>query len=255
MRVAKRISGLLLAGILLAGGAWAIAGEDAAGRLRAALDSAGRPLADEARDAGRKPVDVVIFLGFGPGMTLMDVIASGGYYTDVLAAAVGPGGLVYAQNPAMFLEFRDGFYHKALTRRLAGDRLPNVVRWDRDLSDIGIEPGSLDGAFTSLNFHDLYNNDRELAAGTLDVLMGLLKPGGVLGIIDHAGDAGADNAALHRIEKARVVEAAEAAGFDVAGDSDLLAVPDDDRTGMVFTETVRGKTDRFLLKLVKPMEG
>ena len=86
----------------------------------------------------------------------------------------------------------------------------------------------------------------------LDELMCLLKPGGVLGIIDHHGDADADNAALHRIEKTRVVEAAEAAGFEIAGDSDLLASPGDDRTRMVFAETIRGKTDRFPLKLVKP---
>ena len=247
-----KISGLLLACVLLAGGPWAGAGEDEAGQLRAALTSADRPEADKARDAGRRPADVLTFLGFGSGMTLMDVIASGGYYTEVLSVAVGADGVVYAQNPSLFLEFRDGFYHKALTERLAGDRLPNVVRWDRDLPDIGIEPESLDGAITALNFHDLYNNDPNMAAAALEVLMGLLKPGGVLGIIDHVGDADADNAALHRIEKAKVVEAVEAAGFQIAGDSDLLANPDDDHSEMVFAETIRGKTDRFLFKLVKP---
>ena len=87
----------------------------------------------------------------------------------------------------------------------------------------------------------------------LDELMGLLKPGGILGIIDRHGDADADNAAPRRIEKARVVEAAEAAGFEIAGDSDLLASPGgDDRTGMVFAETIRGKTGWFLLKPIKP---
>ena len=126
------------------------------------------------------------------------------------------------------------------------------MRWDRNLADIGIEPESLDGAITALNFHDVYNNGPGAAGAMLGVLKGLLKPGGILGIIDHHGDADADNAALHRIEKARVVEAVEAAGFEIAGDSDLLANPDDDRTQMVFAETIRGKTDRFLLKLVKP---
>ena len=251
----KTVAGLLLYGGLLVGGYAAAAGGNDTDGLRAGLAAAVRPPADKHRDAGRRPAEVVTFLGFGAGMTLMDVIASGGYYTEVLSIAVGPDGLVYAQNPALFLEFRDGYYDKALTGRLAGDRLPNVVRWDRELSDVGLEPGTLDGAITALNFHDLYNNDPDQAAAMLDTLMGLLKPGGVLGIIDHAGAAGADNAALHRIEKTIVVEAGEAAGFEIAGDSDLLAVPDDDRTAMVFAETIRGKTDRFLLKLVKPMEG
>ncbi len=86
--------------------------------------------------------------------------------------------------------------------------------------------------------------------GLLEVLKGLLKRGGVVGIIDHHGDACADNAALHRIEKASVVEAAAAAGFAIAGDSGLLANPDDDRTRMVLDEAQRGKTDRFPLKPV-----
>lgn len=245
----------LLAAALLVGGAQLQAGAAGAERLRATLDGADRPAADKARDAGRKPAEVVALLGFGADMTLMDVIAAGGYYTDVLSVAVGADGLVYAQNPPELLEFRDGLFDKALTERLQGDRLPNVVRWDRSLSDIGIEPDSLDGAITALNFHDVFNDDPEAAAAMLDHLMSLLKPGGVLGIIDHHGDADADNAALHRIEKARVVEAVEAAGFEIAGDSDLLANPDDDRTHMVFDETIRGKTDRFLLKLVKPKEG
>ena len=86
----------------------------------------------------------------------------------------------------------------------------------------------------------------------VDELMGLLKPGGILGIIDRHGDADADNAAPRRIEKARVVEAAKATVFEIAGDSDLLASPGGDWTRMVFAETIRGKTGRFLLKPIKP---
>ena len=220
--------------------------------LRALLDNPGRAEADKARDAGRKPADVIAYLGISDGMTVMDVIAAGGYYTEVLSNAVGKDGMVYAQNPAAVLRFRDGANDKAMTARLADDRLANVVRWDRELTEIAIEAGSLDAAITALNFHDIYNTDANAAAGSLQVLKGLLKSGGVLGIIDHNGKPGADNAALHRIEKAKVVAAATAAGFEVAGESDLLANASDDGTKMVFAPDVRGKTDRFLLKLVKP---
>jgi predicted methyltransferase len=244
---------VLLAILSLACVPWAAnAAQSEADALRATLDHSSRPEADKARDAGRKPADVVAFLGFGEGMTVLDVIAAGGYYTEVLSIAVGDGGKVYAQNPSVALKLRDGANDKALTERLANDRLPNVVRLDREFADIGLEPESLDGAITALNFHDVYNNGPEAAVGMLQVLKGLLKSGGVLGIIDHAGDPGADNAALHRIEKDKVIEAAKAAGFKIAGDSDLLSNPGDDHTGMVFAPELRGNTDRFLLKLAKP---
>ena len=220
--------------------------------LTASLSGGDRAEADKARDAGRKPAQVVAFLGISEGMTVMDLIAAGGYYTEVLSNAVGESGRVYAQNPAMVLRFRDGANDKAMTARLANDRLANVVRWDREMTDIGLDAGSLDAAITALNFHDLYNNDPAVAAGFLDAVMQLLKPGGVLGLIEHHGNAGGDNAALHRMEKSKALEAIMAAGFEVVGDSDLLSNAADDRTQMVFATDIRGKTDRFLLKLRKP---
>jgi predicted methyltransferase len=195
---------------------------------------------------------VLTFLGIGSGMTVMDVIAAGGYYTEVLAVAVGPQGTVYAQNPAAVLQFRDGANDKAMTARLADDRLANVTRLDRELDALGLEAGSLDAAITALNFHDIYNRDPAVAISMLQVIRGLLKPGGVLGIIDHEGSAQGNNAELHRIEKAKVLSAATEAGFEVAGDSDLLVNATDDLSQMVFSPDVRGKTNRFLLKLVNP---
>lgn len=242
----------LLGGLLTALAAAAQAEHHEADALRSALADSSRPDADKARDAGRKPADVITFLSIGEGMTVMDVIAAGGYYTEVLSVAVGDSGTVYAQNPARVLEFRDGANDKAITERLAGDRLPNVQRWDREFTDLGLAPGSLDAAITALNFHDVYNTDADAAVGMLRVIYGALKPGGVLGIIDHVGAAGADNAALHRIKKSNVVAAAQQAGFEIAGDSDLLANPDDDHTRGPFEPDLRGHTDRLLLKLRKP---
>ncbi|MEZ5552105.1 MAG: hypothetical protein R3E82_14505 [Pseudomonadales bacterium] len=241
----------LLAICLLLAAPLATADQHAAAALEAALTSADRPAEDKARDAGRKPAQVLTFLGITSGMTVMDVIAAGGYYTEVLSVAVGESGRVYAQNPAVVLQFRDGANDKEITARLADNRLANVIRWDREIDDLGIEPGSLDAAITALNLHDLYNRDPAVAVGMLRAIKSLLKPGGVFGIIDHAGNPGAANAELHRMEKAQAIEAAATAGFEVAGDSDLLANPEDDHTRMVFAPEVRGKTDRFLLKLIK----
>ncbi len=221
--------------------------------LRQALDGPARPQADRDRDAGRKPAQVVEFLGIEPGMDVIDIIAAGGYYTEVLSLAVGPEGSVVAQNPQAVLEFRDGANEKALSQRLADDRLPNVRRLNKDFQEMDADDGPFDAAITALNFHDIYNGSGpEAAVSVLQKVHAVLKPGGVLGIIDHAGVADADNASLHRIEKSKAIETAEAAGFVLEGDSDLLANPDDDHTEGVFSEALRGNTDRFLLKLRKP---
>ena len=218
----------------------------------ASVDSAiPRPPEDVARDGGRKPFEVLEYLGVEAGMTVLDVMSGGGYYAEVLANVVGESGLVYAQNTARGLRFGEGRNDRAMTARLAGGRLPNVQRLDREFNDLGLRAESVDVAITALNFHDVYNNDPEAAHGFLLTLKKVLKPGGVLGVIDHAGNEGADNAKLHRIDPALALAAAQRAGFDVA-QSDLLANPDDDRTQTPFAPGLRGNTDRFILKLIKP---
>jgi len=210
-----------------------------------------RPDADIARDAGRQPEAVLDFLGVAEGMTVFDALAAGGYYTEVLANRVGPDGRVYAQNPTFVLRYGNGRNDRALTDRLAGDRLPNVRRLDREFQDLGVLADSVDVAITALNFHDIYNNSPEAAAAVLKSLHYVLKPGGVLGIIDHVGNKGADNKALHRIDPTLAISAAEAAGF-VVEISDVLANAEDDHSQGPFAEGLRGKTDRFVLKLTKP---
>ncbi len=219
------------------------------------------PLADPARpdrerDLGRKPVQVIEFLGIQPGMTVMDLFTAGGYYTEVLAAAVGRDGTVFAQNPGFMLKFNDGAADKQLSARLANHRLPNVVRLDAELDDLGIEPGSLDGVTFALNLHDVYNARGEAATlGLLRVVKGLLKPGGVLGLIDHVGDPANDNRALHRIDPAVVRDLVTRAGLVIEAESSLLANPGDDHSLRVFAPEIRGKTDRFLMRIRKPASG
>ena len=221
--------------------------------LRTLLAGDSRPEEDRARDAGRRPVDVLAFLGIETGMAVLDVMASGGYYTEVLSLAVGPEGSVVAHNTPGFLQFRDGYYENAISERLAGNRLPNVTRLNKDFAELSAEDGQFDAAITALNFHDIYNrNGKEAAVASLQGIGATLKPGGVLGVIDHVGAPDADNATLHRIDPALVVETATAAGFVVAGESDILGSADDAHTLGVFDEAIRGKTDRFLLKLEKP---
>ncbi|MDH3511527.1 MAG: methyltransferase [Gammaproteobacteria bacterium] len=241
-----------IAGLLLATES-ALAEGWSADQLAAALDNEGRAQADKDRDAARKPADVIAFSGIESGMVVLDVMASAGYYTEVLSVAVGEDGTVYSQNPIRMLQFRDGATDKALSTRLADERLANVVRVDGSMSEIDVAAGSLDAAFTALNFHDTYYMAGEdVAAAWLQQIFEKLKPNGFLMLIDHAGDPDQDNAKLHRIPKRIAVDLATKAGFVVEADSDVLSHPEDDKTQMVFAREIRGKTDRFVLKLRKP---
>ncbi len=218
-----------------------------------AIASAPRSEDDMARDAGRKPAEVVAFLGIQPGMQVLDLIAAGGWYTEVLAAVVGESGKVYAQNPKVVLEFRDGANDRALTQRLADARLPNVERLDTEIADLGIAPDSIDAAFSALNLHDVYNTSPDAAKQVLQAVRTVLKPGGILGIVDHAGSDDGNNASLHRMTRAQAIDVISASGFEFVAESDVLANPDDDHSEMVFSPSVRGQTDRFLLKFRKPV--
>jgi predicted methyltransferase len=221
--------------------------------LNAALAKPSRPEEDRARDADRKPAELMTFFGVERGMTALDIIASGGYMTDVLATAVGPNGKVYAQNPPAFLKFGEGRYDKAMTARLADNRLPNVVRVDADLpASAQIPAGSVDFAITALNLHDIYNRDAAAGQKFMKDVFTTLKPGAVFGVIDHVGVAGADNQKLHRMQKNDAIALAKEAGFVVEAESNLLAHPADDHTKGPFDPALRGKTDQFILKLRKP---
>lgn len=221
---------------------------------KAALAAApGRSDEDKARDASRKPAEVLAFLGLKPGDTVLDLIASGGWYSVAAAIATGPEGKVYAQNPAAALQLRDGAYEREITDRLAANNLPQIERLNKEIADLGIADGSIDIAITALNFHDVYNSYGAPAAiGMLQAIKAKLKPGGVLGLIDHVGDADGDNKTAHRIDPALAVAAAEAAGFQVERNDKLLVGTNDDHARNVFDPAVRGKTDRFILKLTRP---
>jgi predicted methyltransferase len=227
-------------------------GENAEASLEMALANDSRSESDRGRDEGRKPAEVIEYLGISPGMTVVDVLAAGGYYSEVLSLAVGGEGKVYAQNSEGMLRFRDGANEKAISARLEGNRLPNVERLNKALEDTGLADNSIDAAMTALNFHDIYNGrGAEAALGASKVVFAMLKPNGVFGVIDHNGNSGTDNSALHRIEVALVIETLEKAGFTIET-SNLLANPDDAHDKMVFDPSVRGKTDRFLILARKP---
>jgi predicted methyltransferase len=215
-------------------------------RLRAALASPERSAENKARDAARKPIEVIQFLGVEDGMTVLDVFAVGGWYTEVLSAAVGPTGKVYSQNPAFFTS-REGFVDQESARN---ERLGNVAPIHGDVAGID---GQIDVAITNNNLHDIYNRGGEEAAlPWLTSVYNALKPGGVFGVMDHVGVAGQDNAQLHRMDLSAARAVLVKAGFAIEAESDLLRNPADDHTRGPTDGSLNGNSDRFLIKARRP---
>ena len=222
--------------------------DDQVAHMRMALASPERPAEDKARDEARKPIETIQFLGIKPGMKVMDVIAAGGWFTEVLSAAVGPTGQVYSQNPQFFVQ-REGF---AEAEKERADRLGNVTPVHGEIADAGLA-GQLDAAITALNLHDIYNGQggEQAAVAFAKGVYDVLKPGGVFGVIDHAGIAGQDNAQFHRIQAQQAKDVLTNAGFKVEAESNVLANPADDHTKAVRDPSVRGHTDQFLIRARK----
>ena len=223
--------------------------------LRRALAGPDRDVTDFMRDEVRRPVEVLSFLGVGSGMTVLDVYAAGGYYTFILSKAVGPEGTVYAQNTERGLRFKEDRQEitqgEALNNKIRDGKLSNVEQLIGPVSALAISPESIDAILLMQTLHDTYNNSPARALEMLNNLKTYLKPGGIIGITDHVGVAGRDNADLHRMEIAQAIAISEEAGF-IVQQSELLRNPADDHSRSIFDPRLARNTDRFLLRLIKP---
>ena len=216
-----------------------------------------RPDADRARDAGRKPAEVLEFIGIEPGMVVLDMFSGGGWYAEVIAHVVGDGGRVIAHSNEAYI----GFVGNALEERFGTGRVAHVEIIMAENNHLALEADSLDAVMMGLSFHDLYHEDVEGGWELMDGPLFLaelqkgLKPGGIVAIVDHVAAVGAPpetGDTLHRIDPALVIEAMQAAGFILNGQSDILRNADDDHSQMVFAEGIRGKTDRFIMRFKNP---
>ncbi len=254
MNTKSRISAWAAAIVLLLVGATLTAAQDSGlrARLETAMGADARPADDKAIDENRKPIEVLEFFQVEEGMTILEIIAAAGYYTELLSAAVGPSGTIYMHNDPGTLSRRDGAVENAVTARLAGNRLPNVERVNSEITGHGLD-GEADMVLVILEFHDTYHyGGEEAAVAMLRSLYGALKPGGTLGLIEHRGVAGGDNSALHRIEQSVTRRMLHDAGFEIISESNLLANPADDHTVMIFDPSIRRQTDRFIIRARRP---
>ena len=216
-----------------------------------------RPEQDYEMYPVRKSAEVLAFSGIMPGMTVVEMEAGDGFYTELFSRVAGPDGKVYMQNPPSFKAFLGDSVSKRVDGRLlnvqivesAFDNLSNVPDADADIVTWFLGPHEL--WYTPKGEPEGVLGDPDM---TFDEIARVLKPGGHLVVLDHMAPAGSPpttGGETHRIDKAVIIALAEDHGLTLTDESDLLANPDDDGTVQVFDPTVRRKTDRFLLKFAK----
>lgn len=247
--------------------------------LRAALQGEHRDAEAKARDVYRKPMDVLDFLGFQSDMTVVEIWPGGGWYTEVLAPALADRGKLYAAQfslnpPAAFQRRAMGAFLLMLGKAPKLYRNVTVTQLAPPYELRVAPPESADMVLT---FRNVHNWVMELSGGGkyahlyFEAMFDALKPGGVLGVVDHHWPDPASEDALAKngyISVERTVAMAKAAGFELVAQSDLLANPNDthnhekgvwslpptfalgDKSRAKYKAI--GESDRFLLKFRKP---
>ena len=211
---------------------------------------------DLKRDASSKPYDVLKFSGLKAGDMVLDFLAGGGYYSELIAEVVAPDGHVVLQNNQAYLPY----VGKELDVRLAKGKLKNVSKLMSEVENLNLGTERFDMVFFVLGYHDLYVKDKDWnmpAEKVIPQLFNALKPKGKLLIVDHSAVIGSGShsaQSLHRIEAEFVKNDLTGRGFKLVRTSDLLQNQADSRTINVFEPQVRRKTDRFIMLFEKVSE-
>jgi predicted methyltransferase len=207
-------------------------------------------------DEGRKPAEVLTFLGLRSGMQAIDMFGANRYWAEIMAPAVGPKGHVTVWEPTQF-------YGKEAAEKFAAlqAKVPNTHLVVTPFEALALPENSYDFMMINLNYHDVYWESAKYGVvkmepdAFLKTVYASMRPGGIVGVIDHVGNPGDTRETVekyHRIDPAVVKADFEKAGFKLEAESDILKNPADDHTLLVFDPKIRGKTDRFVYKFRKP---
>jgi predicted methyltransferase len=205
-----------------------------------------------------KQAELIRFARVDAGSTVIDVYPGDGDWTRLFSDVVGQEGRVYSFVPAEVAQFKNdpvGLMH-ALAKEPGRE---NVEAVSADLVAMPEVTKPADVLWVHLFYHDLHTALMQTRGATAadfnSAAFERLKPGGFYVIVDHAAAAGsgtADTQALHRIDPAFVREEIEAAGFALDSVSTMLANEDDRHSIKVFDPSIKGQTDRFVYRFVKP---
>jgi len=208
-------------------------------------------------DESRKPGEVLSFLGLRPGMRVADPFGGNFYWAEITGRAVGPSGHVTVWAPKQFYTQKTYDTYQGVQAKL-----PNVWLRMSPMEAPDIPPGKYDFMLINLDYHDVYWESAKRGIPRMDpdewlkTIYAAMKPGAIVGVIDHVANPNSDTRAtvdkLHRIDPDVVKADFKRAGFQLVATSDLLRNPADDHTLLVFDPNIRGKTDRFIFKFRKP---
>jgi predicted methyltransferase len=251
----------------------------------AALDSAlagpHRSDRNKARDQYRHPKETLAFFGLRRDMTVVEIWPGGGWYTEILAPVLKGKGRLYAAQygPHAIAEYQPKEDATLLDKAKKYPDVFGEVKFTALWSpgDLAIAPpGSADLVVTFRNVHNWVNPDyKQDAAKLFGAFFTALKPGGVLGVVDHRWpDAKTEDPKAENgyVSQERVMALAKGAGFEFVGSSevnrnprdshdhpngvwslppDLSVKPGEDRQKYLDI----GESDRLTLKFRKPQAG
>ena len=205
-----------------------------------------------------KLAELIRFSRVDAGATVIDVYPGDGDWTRLFSDVVGPEGRVYSFVPAEVAHFKND--PVGLMRTLAkepGRENVEVVSTELVAMPQATRPAKV--LWLHLFYHDLHTALMQAKGATAAefnrAVYERLKSGGYYVIVDHATAAGAGTSnaqSLHRIDPASVREEVEAAGFILDAESTVLANKDDPHSSKVFDPAIKGETDRFAYRFVKP---
>jgi predicted methyltransferase len=269
-RIAR--AGLLVAWTIGAIAAVGSTAEADAG-LHAAIDGPQRGAANRARDIYRHPEGVLEFFGLNDNMTVVEAMPGpGGWWTEILAPYLRDRGRYYVAVPDQTKSAGEKRANAAFAAKLAAAPAIYgkvvVTHLDGDKQNIA-PPGSADLVMTFRNLHDWL--EQGVAEADIRAFYKALKPGGVFGIVDHRARVDRPLDPMAKSGYVRTdfaVKLIEAAGFKLAGSSEINANPKDDTEHpegvWTLPPTLRlkdkdrakylaiGESDRFTLKFIKP---
>jgi predicted methyltransferase len=225
--------------------------------IAAAVAASDRSPDNVKLDAGRKPAQVLQFLGLKPGMHVLDLFGANAYWAEIMAPVVGPKGHDTVWEPKQFYTEKT----KASFEAFAAKH-PNVSIVVSPFETPELPKNAADFVILNDNYHDTYWQSEKYGIPKMDpnaflkAVYAAMKPGGVIGVIDHIANPNDDTRATvekyHRIDPAVVKADFKRVGFRLVKSGDMLRNPADDHNVLVFDPKVRGKTDRFVLLFKKP---
>ena len=208
-------------------------------------------------DEGRKPAQVLKFLGLKSGMNVLDLFGANAYWAEMTAPVVGPKGHVTVWMPTQFYsdKTKAGF-----ATFMASHPNASIVTSPFEAPDL--PKNYADWVILNDNYHDTYWHNEKYKIPQMDPgaflkeVYASMKPGATIGVIDHVANPNSDTRATvdkyHRIDPNVVKADFKRAGFVFAGSSNLLRNAADTHEVEVHDPAIKGKTDRFIFLFKKP---